>query len=562
MALPLVPTDTQPGQERQHRTQIATTTNELVRLRQPNDKTSAESAAGIIPRDFRYPPGDVRRYGAVGDDSTDNLDAFTSALAVAAANVVGAIETPNRIVFPEGVYRISDSLNWYVRGLTIQAIGRVVIKSTASSGYVMRVDAGSLLNGYDFQMLGNFVLDTTNAGVGTGLYTRNVNHSTFCASIRNVVSAGCVIEGAVLSTYNIYVTGTHGGTFTTTPVNGITIDGSPACTQVTDCYFNLTIESCSDFGIVLIKCGACLFYGTSEGPPVSGGVQIGSGTFNFDNLFIGFFLEGTPRLGSLDCSGTGNRFINCFANTTPYLADFSAAPVAGATSGTLTANWTHDTGPHTIAFTDTATGLIEIRTVTLTNGSASATWTGGLAANCNARITTVVVLFRNGSERNDWNGTCYSAHVMQGALNTSFWNFASLDQIYDSGTATTVFGRQPNVSGNILPAKINIQDSWSNATYSGAWTNTSGTYNRLQYTKNYSTNEILLRGEAGGGVAGTVITVLPAGYRPSKSYSFPLAGNAANNFATVTVDTAGNVTHNGAGYTTSLDLSPVRFFLG
>lgn len=528
-------------------------------------QTAAEKLAvvngvqGVTPTNYSYEPGNVLRYGAVGDDSTDNLLPFTRALAVAAA-----MTHPFEIVFPEGVYRISDSLNWYILGLTLQAIGRVVIKSTASSGYIMKVDAGSGSNGYDFKMLGNFVLDTTNAGVGTGLFTQNINHSIFSASIRNVVSAGCVIQGAVLSSYTIYVTATHGGAFTTVPVNGVTIDGSPACTQVTDCYFNLTVETCTDFGIVLTKCSASVFYGTSEGPPVDGGIQIGSGTFNFDNVFIGFFFEANVRLGSVDCFGTGNKFINCFANTTPYAVTFTAGLAIAATSGTLTGNWGHATGAYTVAFTNTASGLIEVRAVTLTSGATTATWTGGLAAASNAAATTIVVLFRDTSERNSWQGgTLYSGHVMQGGLNNEFWNFNSIDQIYDSGTHTTRFGRQPSLTSAILPAILNIQEGWTNATYSGTWSNSSGTYLRAQYAKNYASNEILMRGEAGGGGAGTVITVLPAGYRPtSKSFSFICAANAADDFASVTVDTSGNVTHTSPGYTTSIDLSSIRFFLG
>jgi hypothetical protein len=42
--------------------------------------TSAETAAGVTPTNFHYPPGDVRRYGAVGDGSTDDYTAFNNAI--------------------------------------------------------------------------------------------------------------------------------------------------------------------------------------------------------------------------------------------------------------------------------------------------------------------------------------------------------------------------------------------------------------------------------------------------------------------------------------------------
>jgi Pectate lyase superfamily protein len=46
-------------------------------------QTSAELAANIVPTDFSYAPGNVCRYGAVGDGVTNNTAAFTSAISQA-----------------------------------------------------------------------------------------------------------------------------------------------------------------------------------------------------------------------------------------------------------------------------------------------------------------------------------------------------------------------------------------------------------------------------------------------------------------------------------------------
>jgi hypothetical protein len=46
-------------------------------------RTSAEATARVTPADLRYPPFNVLRYGAVGDGETDDLGAFTRAVAVA-----------------------------------------------------------------------------------------------------------------------------------------------------------------------------------------------------------------------------------------------------------------------------------------------------------------------------------------------------------------------------------------------------------------------------------------------------------------------------------------------
>lgn len=42
-------------------------------------RTAAETAAGVTPSNYAYEPGDVRRYGAAGDGSTDDTAAFERA---------------------------------------------------------------------------------------------------------------------------------------------------------------------------------------------------------------------------------------------------------------------------------------------------------------------------------------------------------------------------------------------------------------------------------------------------------------------------------------------------
>lgn len=65
-------------------------------------QTSAESSAGVTPTDVSYPPLNVRRYGAVGDGSTDDTAAFNAGLSVLALGEV--------LYVPSGTYKITSEL--------------------------------------------------------------------------------------------------------------------------------------------------------------------------------------------------------------------------------------------------------------------------------------------------------------------------------------------------------------------------------------------------------------------------------------------------------------------
>lgn len=64
-------------------------------------QTDGELGAVITPVNFAYPPGDVRRYGAVGDDSTDNTVALQACISVCEFSSLD-------MFVPEGVFRHGD----------------------------------------------------------------------------------------------------------------------------------------------------------------------------------------------------------------------------------------------------------------------------------------------------------------------------------------------------------------------------------------------------------------------------------------------------------------------
>jgi hypothetical protein len=67
-------------------------------------QTDAESAANVTPIHFEYLPGDVRRYGAVADDSTDCTAAIQAAINQA------NYDSGAPVYLPAGILRFSDTL--------------------------------------------------------------------------------------------------------------------------------------------------------------------------------------------------------------------------------------------------------------------------------------------------------------------------------------------------------------------------------------------------------------------------------------------------------------------
>jgi hypothetical protein len=99
----------------------------------------------------------------------------------------------------------------------------------------------------------------------------------------------------------------------------------------------------------------------------------------------------------------------------PYVTFLTVAPVAGATSATLSAAWTLPTNTYQMIFTD-ASPLTTQETilVTLTNGSAAVTWTEPLA---NAVTTSITVRTSAGGDIVIGSGTAFTASMVGYNLN-------------------------------------------------------------------------------------------------------------------------------------------------
>jgi hypothetical protein len=176
MALPRVPTES--SNEKQHRTVIATTVNELVKLRQPNDTTEEEAAAGVTPLDYRYAPGDIRRYGATsGSDATA---AISDAMSVAAWN-------KQDVIIPPGDWTISSELG-FPNQYTIRGVGRGsrLLLDLSAGSWAFKYSAGSSVQSWGFEGLYFDVKPGSSQDVGAIAIT---NGSTLrSAFVRNIYS--------------------------------------------------------------------------------------------------------------------------------------------------------------------------------------------------------------------------------------------------------------------------------------------------------------------------------------------------------------------------------------
>jgi hypothetical protein len=99
----------------------------------------------------------------------------------------------------------------------------------------------------------------------------------------------------------------------------------------------------------------------------------------------------------------------------------------------------------------------------------------------------------------------------------------------------------------------NTTTAWAALTPAAGWSNTGAPYQTARVFKD-GMQTVFVEGVLTGGALGSVMTVLPAGSRPSARIAFIVGNVTTGSTAIVWVDSNGNVTHV-AGSTTNLSLS-------
>lgn len=96
--------------------------------------TASEKLAGVTVINAAYPPGDVRRYGAVGDDSTD------CTAAIAAAILVAGTAGGGPVFIPAGIFRVTvvGEIPYGVHLIGIGPGASIIKKCTASAVFTIK----------------------------------------------------------------------------------------------------------------------------------------------------------------------------------------------------------------------------------------------------------------------------------------------------------------------------------------------------------------------------------------------------------------------------------------
>lgn len=252
---------------------------------------------------------------SVIDHGADPSGVADSLAAIEAARDA-AIAANKTLVFPQGTYKISATLELGYARLHVRGEERAVIQGDFTTGPIVSVSSSGIAYQFSFR---NFVLvgkysGATPVGTEVGLRTQNVVHAVYeNIRVRNVTGKAFHVTGDVLSVYSNLVSDQQNDGLSNemVPQYDLYIDGTASNSSTTTCQFNNCIlERGTVAGLYIAKGTNNIFKGGSaEGLP-GRGVIVSADAHR--NQFDQFYCEYNAG-GDFDISGTGNVFVNCEA---------------------------------------------------------------------------------------------------------------------------------------------------------------------------------------------------------------------------------------------------------
>lgn len=252
---------------------------------------------------------------SVIDHGADPSGVADSLAAIEAARDA-AIAASKTLVFPQGTYKISATLELGHARLHVRGEERAVIQADFTTGPIVSVSVSGVA--YQFS-LRNLLLvgkysGATPIGTEVGLKTQNLVHAVYeNIRVRNVTDKAFHVTGDVLSVYDNLVSDQQNDGLSNemVPQYDLYIDGTASNSSTTACQFNNCIlERGTLAGLYIAKGTNNIFKGGSaEGLP-GRGVIVSADAHR--NQFDQFYCEYNTG-GDFDISGTANVFVNCEA---------------------------------------------------------------------------------------------------------------------------------------------------------------------------------------------------------------------------------------------------------
>lgn len=399
-------------------------------------RTTPEIAAGVTPVNYAYQTGDARRYGADPTGAVDSTVAINNSISVmyqVAASGGGGF--PAIVNLPCGTYKISSSiiaksyitllggygedgtfgaqnpqpatvLNWVGSGagpilkcfdVRLFKLDGIMLQGnggTSLVGILLDSDnnpSGSQNEFHRFSIRGCFLgVQWGTSGLSPGYAndsTRFVN-GTIWSSVTN--SSGIIINSGNAADQSV--------------IDGVGIEVQnmgiyvlvASILKITRCFFgnNVTggaIVVSTAIGLTISECSSEGWGGnpaqsrsTNSTFMTVNAPQGGFAVNNFTITLIQNQINNPIQVNfAVRILSLGDNWGQCAS----LVGIVFTAPPTG-TSATLTSNWGLSTGAYTVFFSDG-----ESRSVTLTNGATTATWTGSLTGTptINATVTSFIV---------------------------------------------------------------------------------------------------------------------------------------------------------------------------
>lgn len=271
----------------------------------------AETELGLVEADltFGFDPGDIRRYGAVGDDATDNAAAIQMAIDVAEVEEIGT----GYVYVPEGIFRFASKLEFTAPTVDARSL---VLHGASCDRSILRkafIGIGIEISNFARPSCVNFTLDRATGVVDTGvgiLVTKAANQWV----MRNVVVTGQGSHGVELIEANLctiqdVLALSNGGDGV--KLNGAATPDVNACTLI-----NIDARGNTGWGVNFANAWANFGFGITAQSNTAGGVRIDNARQN--SLHIYSESNTGPQISLIDNAECKGNLLTVLEGTVTY----------------------------------------------------------------------------------------------------------------------------------------------------------------------------------------------------------------------------------------------------